>query len=206
MSLKQFIRRQIMGSSTFRRIEVIEQRLDEIPVKERNFAPYCYLGQGVGLIRLYDGHVLYVEANETPVVGSLIKTGRWFPHVENLLRHLVRPDQTVINAGAHVGYFSVLLADMVGPVGRLLAIEPQLHLADLIDRSLYLSGYRERSEVICCALGPQEGSVDIAVREAYSSGGTVVAKLDMLGTEWVTRPVRQRRLDDIVKERGMKPG
>jgi FkbM family methyltransferase len=106
---------------------------------------------------------------------------------------------------AHVCYFSVLLADMVGPVGRLLAIEPQLHLADLIDRSLYLSGYRERSEVICCALGPQEGSVDIAVREAYSSGGTVVAKLDMLGTEWVTRPVRQRRLDDIVKERGMKP-
>jgi len=213
MSLKQFIRRQIMGSSTFRRIEAIEQRLDEserqiypqIQVMGRNFAPYCYLGRGVGLIRLCDGHVLYVIANEVPVAGELIKTGNWFPHVENLLRQLVRPNQTVVNAGAHMGYFSVLLADLVGSIGRLLAIEPQPYLADLIDRSLYLNGYRDRSEVICCALGPQEGSVDFAVREAWTSGGMVVAKADMVGSEWITRPVRQRRLDDIVKERGMKP-
>jgi hypothetical protein len=75
MGFKQFVRRRIMGNSIFRRIEAIEQRLglDEV----RNFAPYCYLGQGVGVVRLRDGHSLYVTADDVPVVGTLLKCGRW---------------------------------------------------------------------------------------------------------------------------------
>jgi len=210
MGFKQFIRRQIMGSAIFRRIEKVERRLDDMAAggntaPELNFARYCYLGGGVALVRLHDGHVLYVMAGEVPVVGSLLKFGRWTPHIEDLLRRLVRPGQTIVNVGAHVGYFSVILADLVGSTGRLLAVEPQEQLAELINRSLYLNEYSNRSEVICCALGPEEGSVRFAVREAWSSGGTVVAKVDTLGDDWLMREVRQRRLDDIVKERGMKP-
>jgi FkbM family methyltransferase len=196
--LKRFIRRLILGHSTLRRLEEIERRSDP-------FAPYCYIGNGLGLVRLHDGHVLYVKAAEVPVVGSLLRSGRWSSHIEVLLRRLVRPGHVVVNVGAHVGYFSVILASLVGPTGRLLAIEPQAELADLIQRSLYLNGYGDRSEVMCCAVGSSEGSVSFAARETWSSGGTVVAKAELLDQSWQIREVSQRRLDDIVRERAMAP-
>jgi FkbM family methyltransferase len=209
VSFKQFIRRSILGSSTLRRIEGMEHRIEEIERRIARhfdaFVPYRYLGNGLGIVQLHDGHVLYVRSDEVAVVGPLLRSGRWSPPIEALLRRLVRPGQTVINVGAHVGYFSVVIASLVGPTGRLLAVEPQAELADLIRRSLYLNAYSDRSEVLCCAAGPEEASVRLAVREPWTSGAVVVTKADRLDDTWTYRQVPQRRLDDIVKERAMAP-
>ncbi|WP_022683294.1 FkbM family methyltransferase [Sphingobium bisphenolivorans] len=40
------------------------------------------------------------------------------------LPRLIRPGDTVIEAGAHIGYVSLYLADLVGPLGRVYAFEP----------------------------------------------------------------------------------
>ncbi|MHA1537427.1 MAG: hypothetical protein ACTSUD_07715, partial [Alphaproteobacteria bacterium] len=62
--------------------------------------------------RVFEG--LYLLYKQTLEAGSVRR-----------LRPYVRPGSTVIDAGAHIGFFTLPLARWVGPEGRLLAVEPE---------------------------------------------------------------------------------
>ena len=47
------------------------------------------------------------------------------PEEQALVRSFVKPGMTVIDIGANIGEYSILLADLVGPTGRVVAVEPE---------------------------------------------------------------------------------
>jgi FkbM family methyltransferase len=47
------------------------------------------------------------------------------PEVYRLLGTVLRPGDTVLDVGAHIGFFTVLAARIVGPGGRVVAFEPE---------------------------------------------------------------------------------
>ena len=51
-------------------------------------------------------------------------TGRHELETANLLRRLVRPGMIALDVGAHVGYYTRLLARLTGAGGRVIAFEP----------------------------------------------------------------------------------
>jgi len=57
-------------------------------------------------------------ANLRPVWGS------WEPGTVAVMRRLVRPGATVFDVGAHIGYYTTLLSELVGPTGSVHAFEP----------------------------------------------------------------------------------
>ncbi|MEE4304094.1 MAG: FkbM family methyltransferase [Wenzhouxiangella sp.] len=50
--------------------------------------------------------------------------GLWEEAETLLLQRILRPGMSVVDLGAHVGYFSVLMSQCVGPKGRVVAFEP----------------------------------------------------------------------------------
>ena len=50
-------------------------------------------------------------------------TGRYEPQETALVRHLLRPGMTFADVGANWGYFTLLAAHLVGPSGRVIAVE-----------------------------------------------------------------------------------
>jgi len=48
----------------------------------------------------------------------------WEPAETLLLQRMLRPGMSVVDVGAHVGYFSVLMSRCVGKTGRVTAFEP----------------------------------------------------------------------------------
>jgi FkbM family methyltransferase len=68
--------------------------------------------------------------------------GRWEPGVTRLLETVVQPGMTVVDAGAHIGYFSLLAARRVGPGGRVYAFEPAPENFELLARNIALNAYR----------------------------------------------------------------
>jgi FkbM family methyltransferase len=58
--------------------------------------------------------------------GKLLRvlSGTYEPEQTRHFRELLRPGATVVDVGAHVGYYTLLAAELVGPRGRVFAFEP----------------------------------------------------------------------------------
>ena len=57
------------------------------------------------------------------------------------MERVIRPGDRVIDLGANIGYFTLLMARLVGPTGRVYAFEPDPRCAGLIKRSLERNGF-----------------------------------------------------------------
>jgi FkbM family methyltransferase len=71
----------------------------------------------------------------------------WIGHgyeknVEELLKRLVERGQVVFDVGANIGYFTVLLASLVGDLGRVVAFEPVGSHVELLTRAIELNKLR----------------------------------------------------------------
>ena len=139
------------------------------------------------------GPLLLARADS--VIGPALSRWKvWETAETRYLKETLRPGQTFVDVGANVGYFSVLAAQLVGPTGTVIAVEPEARNLDLLYRNLARNG---------C-----EGALVIPYA-AHSAGGTMTLSLDEEnrgGHRLVPRDhagvcVRCVRLDDVLPER-----
>ena len=72
----------------------------------------------------FEGRTLYLNPND-PIVGKAIMLhGSYEPMETEYVRRSVSPGDTVVDVGAHIGYFTLLLSSLVGPDGKVYALEP----------------------------------------------------------------------------------
>ena len=69
------------------------------------------------------------------------------PEVMRVIDHMVRPNDFVVDAGAGIGFFSVLLGRKVGPEGLVLAFEPEEESFGHLYRNVHLCA--ELNNVAC---------------------------------------------------------
>jgi len=55
---------------------------------------------------------------------SILKNGIFEPIETNSVLALVKPRDRVLDIGANIGYYTVLVAEQIGPLGEVFAIEP----------------------------------------------------------------------------------
>ncbi|MEV5375585.1 FkbM family methyltransferase [Streptomyces nondiastaticus] len=80
------------------------------------------------VVRTRFGAVVPVDTQDL-IQRYVYMFGTWEPHMTRWLSRRLRPGDTFIDVGANIGYFSLLAARLVGPSGRVVAIEasPVLH-------------------------------------------------------------------------------
>lgn len=66
---------------------------------------------------------------------------RYEPGTTRTFQKTVKPGMVVIDVGAHVGYYSLLAASLVGPTGRIYAFEPEDENHRLLKKNIELNGY-----------------------------------------------------------------
>jgi FkbM family methyltransferase len=114
-------------------------------------------------------------------------------------RRLVRPGMTVVDAGAHIGYYTRLFAELVGPAGRVLAVEPERENYSLLLRNIP-SGTHEYVEAVDVALSDEEGEATLYVAAGHSIHSLVHGY--MPADEAVS--VRVTTLDRLLEDRGIE--
>ena len=67
---------------------------------------------------------LWLERSGENVTRCLLDEGVWDLPISGLMENLLEPGMTFVDVGANIGYFSVLGSRLVGPTGRVYAIEP----------------------------------------------------------------------------------
>jgi FkbM family methyltransferase len=90
--------------------------------------------------------------------------GLFDPHEMLFFRHYLRRGDNVIDAGANVGLYSLLFAELVGRDGKILAFEPDPICADRFRENVRLNGLRNvRLEE--AAVSDSRGTVEFSVGE-----------------------------------------
>jgi FkbM family methyltransferase len=112
---------------------------------------------------------------------------------------LVRTGQTVIDVGAHVGFFTIHLAPLVGPAGRVYAFEPLARNADLLDASIRESRFDDRVVLQRAAVSDKSGAATLRyAEETLNTGGAFLSERAPPGLEALRAvQVPTVRLDDL---------
>ena len=74
---------------------------------------------------------------------SLLTTGHYEVETEEIFRSELRQGDVFLDVGANEGFLSALAANLVGPTGWVIAVEPQSRLQSLIEINLRLNDARQ---------------------------------------------------------------
>ena len=73
------------------------------------------------------------------IAREVFFTGTYEPQETMLIRRLVDPGGVFVDVGAHWGYYSLIMAEHVGFMGRVVAIEADPRIYAILERSIALN-------------------------------------------------------------------
>ncbi len=109
---------------------------------EHQVAPTAFtvqLAEGDAVRCTVGGVELFCDAADAAVTPGLL-SGEYEAHLTAVFERYCTSGMTVIDVGANIGYYSILASALVGPTGRVVALEPNSENCRLLLSSLRLNG------------------------------------------------------------------
>lgn len=187
------------------RLDHIEQRLDQLQgsVHAAHW-PHgpLYLGDHEALVQARWGAKLVVDTRDRLLAPWLLMDGLWESHVTGWFHDVLKPGDVMVDVGANIGYFTVLAAQLVGPGGRVVAVEASPSLADKIRRNVAMNGHRGTVTVWHRAAWSGSERLKLHERVHYGANSSLAsvgaANLEELADTEVTVEVEAVALDDLL--------
>jgi len=135
---------------------------------------------------------------------TILATGVWERETWLGLAERIPAGGVFVDVGAHIGYYSLKAAAMVGPSGRVLAIEPNPETIRRLRADIRESGASQvLVEPVACS--DSEGMVEFFAATRENAGASSLSKANAASAGPIARSyrVRTRRLDAIVRESGV---
>lgn len=142
---------------------------------------------------------LYVDPLDLGVGRPLYTTGGYEPEETAFLRATLKPGMAMVDVGANIGYFTNLAASLVGPLGRVIAIEPEPENLALLSANVRRNGHS--AVTICaCAVGDRPGESSLQLSD-WNKGHHRLRPHNSSGTA-IKVPVET--VDLLVKSHGLE--
>lgn len=116
-----------------------------------------------------------------------------------LCRQFVKPGMTVIDVGAHIGYYTRLLSELVGRSGRVFAFEAHPDNYAVLKQNLRGRKY-SNVEIYNCAVSDQKGKMQLYVSSGSSNHSLLMGYTEESGII----DVESITIDSFLSEKGIK--
>ena len=127
--------------------------------------------------------------------------GTYEPGVVQGLEELIQPGWTAVDVGANIGYFTLLMADRVGPQGKVIAFEPLAENFRILQENIQLNGH---TNVVAENLALMSRTERIELRSATPGAITWVASVRIDQNSAVeSQGVEAVTLDEYVQQKGI---
>lgn len=111
------------------------------------------------------------------VIGLSIVRGRYEADEVGFVRSVLKPGDCAVDAGAHIGFFTIQMAAMVGDSGRVYAFEPFDANADLLAQSIMENRFETRVTLRRAAVGAASGTATLTFpQETLNTGGAYLLR------------------------------
>ena len=87
------------------------------------------------------GHKMYVNPQDD-ISKSLIMHGSYERYTTELFKKCLEKGMVVVDIGAHIGYYTLIAADIVGESGKVFAFEPDPYNYSLLIKNVEVNGYK----------------------------------------------------------------
>jgi len=115
-----------------------------------------------------DGVVFDIDPRDL-VQLSVLTTGEWEPDETAVLRKELKRGDVVYDIGANFGYMALLASKLVGPEGRVVALEPSSEMRARLERNVSLNA-AHNVEVFGVAASDRCGASQFYVSDHRNSG------------------------------------
>jgi FkbM family methyltransferase len=132
-------------------------------------------------------------------VGAALFHGGFENAERSFVERFLKPGMTVLDIGAHHGFYTLLASRKVGPRGNVLAVEASPRERKKLELHLRINGCKN-VQVETCALGEDEGRAELHLVHGGQTGCNSLRKPAVSEpTEAIS--VRVERLDHVLVDR-----
>ncbi|MDD4938047.1 MAG: FkbM family methyltransferase [Candidatus Shapirobacteria bacterium] len=85
--------------------------------------------------KIFGKYIFYYLANDK-YVGQRIALEKYEPYETKLILRQTKPKDVIVDVGANIGYYTVLLADKVGKTGKVFAFEPDVISFEILKKNV----------------------------------------------------------------------
>jgi FkbM family methyltransferase len=186
---------KLRGYQSTRQLRADIVTSEEYRDKNRDFAHTN--DRTVVIKELDEGLRLFVDLSDH-AIGLPIVRDQFEQSELALVRRIVKPGDHVLDVGAHIGFFAVHMAALVGPAGTVTAFEPFEENAGLLERSIRENGFGDRIRLERAAVSRASGGLRLTfATETLNSGGAFVVTDGRTIAGHAVRDVRGVALDDL---------
>ncbi|MDC0170590.1 FkbM family methyltransferase [Candidatus Nitrosopelagicus sp.] len=118
-----------------------------------------------------------------------------------MVKNNIKKDEIVVDLGAHIGYYTLMMAKLVGQDGKVFAFEPEPRNLELLNKNIKINSYKN-IEVVPKAVSDIDEECTLFVGQE-SFGANKIFKPKKTDTqEFEEIKTRTIRLDDFFEELG----
>lgn len=140
------------------------------------------------------------ETIRFPAKWSRYYEAEYEPETFDFFREHIKPGQTVLDIGGHIGLFAVTTAKFVGPTGKVFTFEPTPFTRGVLQEVVDLNGCADIVEVRGEAVSSKGGeTVFFDTGEEVSNANSLV-RSELSKSEI---PITLISVDEFVRERGL---
>jgi FkbM family methyltransferase len=141
------------------------------------------------------------ETIRFPARWSRYYESEYEPETFRFFHENLKPGQTVLDIGAHIGLFAVVTAKLVGETGHVFSFEPTPFTRGVLEQVVELNGVADIVEVRSEAVSSERGTTVF-----YDTGDTISNANSLVRTERSKTeiPITLTSVDEFVEEKGIK--
>jgi len=116
------------------------------------------------------GHSMIVKMQRN-MIQTMYYRGFYEPETTEYMKQTIKPNDVVIDVGANVGYFTLIMAKLVGPKGVVYAFEPSRELRGILLKNIEANGYRDRVIIVPYAVADFNGTAKFFINRQHGQSG-----------------------------------
>lgn len=155
------------------------------------------------IFRSRRGIDIELNLNDTGLTSSIISRDEFEVHIETLIREYLSPDQTFVDVGANIGWFTLIAAKLITEQssnqkkqkGQVLAFEANPNTAAILIRNIARNQYTNIVVPYVLGLGTEmsTGYVDVAMQGNISGASVYEDQLEQLNLSQIE--IREKYLE-----------
>jgi len=147
------------------------------------------------VVRQVQDSFMFLDLRDTGISRELTLYGVHERNSTGHIKQILKPGMKILECGANIGYYAMLEARLVGPTGKIYAVEPSPKNIAWLKRNIAINNY-ENIEVIPGAFGAEKGTAPFYV-DVRSNLSSFVKRDDL--TEFEVVDVDMMNIDSFME-------